>query len=72
MREVAKLVLELSGNAGELIEKPLPADDPKQRCPDITRAKESLGWEPRVSAREGLRRTLAWFAAGRTQARKVS
>ena len=72
VREVAEVILELSGNAGELVEKPLPADDPKQRCPDITRAKESLGWEPRVSAREGLRMTLAWFAASRTGTRKVS
>ena len=62
VREVAELVLELSGSPSELVYKPLPEDDPKQRCPDITRAREVLGWEPRVSAEEGLSRTLRWFA----------
>ena len=62
VREVAELVLELSGSPSELVYKPLPEDDPKQRCPDITRAREVLGWEPRVSAEEGLSRTLHWFA----------
>ena len=42
--------------------EPLPEDDPKRRCPDITRAREALGWEPRVPAREGLQKTLSWFA----------
>jgi len=60
--EVAGLILELSGSAGGLIRGPLPQDDPKRRCPDITRARESLGWEPRVPAREGLEKTLRWFA----------
>ena len=62
VREVAELILELSGSASELVHKPLPKDDPKQRCPDITRARDSLGWEPNVSAREGLGLTLNWFA----------
>ncbi len=62
VREVAELVLELSGSPSELVYKPLPEDDPKQRCPDITRARELLGWEPRVSAEEGVSRTLRWFA----------
>jgi dTDP-glucose 4,6-dehydratase len=62
VREVAELVLKLSGSASLLIHKPLPEDDPKQRCPDITRARETLGWEPRVSAEEGLKVTLEWFA----------
>ena len=62
VREVAELILELSGSASELVHKPLPKDDPKQRCPDITRARDSLGWEPNVSAREGLELTLNWFA----------
>jgi dTDP-glucose 4,6-dehydratase len=62
VREVAALILELSGSASELVHKPLPKDDPKQRCPDITRARDSLGWEPKVSAREGLGLTLNWFA----------
>ncbi len=62
VREIAELVMELSGGGGELVYEALPADDPKQRCPDIGRAREVLGWEPRVGAREGLGRTLEWFA----------
>ena len=63
VREVARMVTELCGrDESELIYEPLPEDDPKQRCPDISRAREVLGWEPRVSAREGLSRTLRWFA----------
>ncbi len=63
VREVAEMVIELSGSGSELAFGPLPEDDPKQRCPDTTRARESLGWEPRTPAREGLARTLEWFAA---------
>ena len=64
VREVAELILKLSGSqsSSKLVYKPLPKDDPKQRCPDIRRAREVLGWEPRVSAEEGLSRTLRWFA----------
>ena len=62
VREVAALILELSDSASELVHKPLPKDDPKQRCPDITRARDSLGWEPAVPARKGLGLTLNWFA----------
>jgi dTDP-glucose 4,6-dehydratase len=62
VREIAELVIELSGSASELVHEPLPEDDPKRRCPDITRAREALGWEPRVPAREGLKKTLQWFA----------
>jgi len=62
IREVAELILRLSGCPSELVRKPLPEDDPKQRCPDISRAREALGWEPRVAAQEGLKPTLEWFA----------
>lgn len=62
VREVASLILELSGSASKLIYEPLSQDDPRQRCPDTTRAREVLGWEPRIGAREGLKHTLAWFA----------
>ena len=66
VREVAELVIELSaelsGGSSELVYEPLPEDDPKRRCPDITRAREVLGWEPYVPARDGLKKTLAWFA----------
>jgi len=61
VREIADLILDLSGNTGATIQTPLPIDDPKRRRPDITRAREVLGWEPRVSTQEGLEKTLAWF-----------
>jgi dTDP-glucose 4,6-dehydratase len=60
VREVAEMIIELSGSRSEISHQPLPEDDPKRRCPDITRAKETLGWEPRVG-REGLRKTIEWF-----------
>ena len=60
--EIAELVIELSGTReSEIAHEALPEDDPRRRCPDITRARETLGWEPRISAREGLRKTLEWF-----------
>jgi dTDP-glucose 4,6-dehydratase len=64
--EVARMVIELSGSESEIVYEPLPADDPKRRCPEIGRAREVLGWEPEVGAREGLKKTLEWFA-GRTE-----
>ncbi len=62
VNDVAALILELSNSASRMIHEPLPQDDPRQRCPDITRAREALGWEPKVLAREGLSRTIRWFA----------
>jgi dTDP-glucose 4,6-dehydratase len=62
VREIAALIIELSGSGSGIVFEPLPEDDPKRRCPDITRAREALGWEPRVPAREGLQKTLSWFA----------
>ena len=62
VREIAEIVIEVSGSPSEIVHRPLPGDDPKRRCPDTTRARESLGWEPRTPVREGLERTLAWFA----------
>jgi dTDP-glucose 4,6-dehydratase len=56
-REVQRLV----GSSVNIVQKPLPEDDPKVRRPDITRAKEVLGWEPKVPFDEGMRRTIAWF-----------
>lgn len=61
MRELAELVIELTGSESHLVECPLPQDDPKQRQPDITIAREKLGWEPREQLREGLARTVAYF-----------
>ena len=59
--EFAKRVKALTGSASEIILKPLPQDDPKQRCPDITKAKTLLGWEPKVPLEEGLKLTLEYF-----------
>lgn len=59
--ELAEIVDELVGGAGEMTFEPLPADDPKQRCPDITLARTTLGWEPEVALREGLAITLDWY-----------
>ncbi|MCS7058157.1 MAG: SDR family oxidoreductase [Meiothermus sp.] len=61
MLELARLVLELTGSSSPLVYEPLPQDDPKQRRPDITRAQNLLGWQPRVPVREGLARTIAYF-----------
>ena len=63
VREIAETIVELSGGGSEILHGPLPEDDPGRRCPDISRAREVLGWEPRTPTREGLRRTLDWFAA---------
>jgi UDP-glucuronate decarboxylase len=59
--ELAQLVLELTGSKSKLVYRPLPADDPLQRQPDITLARTHLNWEPRVPLREGLAKTIAWF-----------
>lgn len=60
--ELAKLIVELSGSSSKVgTGKPLPADDPKQRKPDISLAKARLGWEPKVPLREGLLKTIEWF-----------
>jgi len=61
MLELAELVLELTGSQSELVYEALPADDPMQRCPDITLARQLLKWEPTVELREGLRHTIDWF-----------
>ncbi len=61
MLELAETVLRLTGSRSQLVYKPLPEDDPQRRCPDIARARESLGWEPRVGLEDGLRETIAYF-----------
>jgi len=57
----AEEVLKLTGSKSKIVYEPLPQDDPKQRQPDITKAKELLGWEPKVDRAEGLKRTLEYF-----------
>jgi UDP-glucuronate decarboxylase len=61
MIELAKMVLELTGNTAPLVHRPLPADDPKQRRPDITRAKQLINFEPKVPLREGLGHVIENF-----------
>jgi dTDP-glucose 4,6-dehydratase len=61
IRELAELLLEMTGSSSELTHLPLPEDDPKTRKPDITIAREVLGWEPRVPLREGLEKTIPYF-----------
>jgi dTDP-glucose 4,6-dehydratase len=61
VRELADIVLELTGSRSKIVSRPLPTDDPKVRRPDITRAREWLGWSPQVPLRDGLRRTIEWF-----------
>ena len=61
MIDIASLVLELTGSKSRLVHQPLPVDDPRQRCPDISLAREQLGWAPKVAVRDGLARTIDWF-----------
>jgi len=61
LKEFAEEVLALTGNATSIVYKPLPLDDPKQRQPDITKAKQILGWEPKVNRTEGLKITYDYF-----------
>ena len=54
-------MLEITGSSSEIVFEPLPVDDPTQRRPDITLARDLLGWEPHVALREGLTRTAEWL-----------
>lgn len=65
MLELAELVLKLTGSKSKLVFKPLPADDPRQRKPDISLAKSKLDWEPKVPLEEGLKRVIAYFEGRR-------
>ncbi|MFP5240451.1 MAG: NAD-dependent epimerase/dehydratase family protein, partial [Acidobacteriota bacterium] len=59
--ELAKLVIEYTGSKSKIEYRPLPSDDPKQRKPDITLAKQALGWEPKVKLADGLKKTIEYF-----------
>ena len=59
--ELAKLVLKLTGNKDYIIYKELPQDDPRQRCPNISKAKKLLKWKPNVDLETGLKKTISWF-----------
>ncbi|HVS76582.1 MAG TPA: NAD-dependent epimerase/dehydratase family protein, partial [Steroidobacteraceae bacterium] len=59
--ELAELVIELTGSRSRMTFRPLPSDDPAQRCPDIELARRELGWQPRIPLREGLKRSIAYL-----------
>ena len=62
IRELAELVVDIAGGRSSIFQaRPLPEDDPLQRKPDITLAKEKLGWQPKIALRDGLQRTIEWF-----------
>lgn len=61
IRELAEHVIDLTGSRSKMIHQPLPQDDPKQRQPDITRARDHLDWEPTITLRDGLTKTIAYF-----------
>jgi UDP-glucuronate decarboxylase len=62
MLELAQKVIALTGSKSKVVHKPLPADDPTQRCPDISLAKQEFGWEPKVLLDDGLKKTIKYFA----------
>jgi len=61
IKEMAETVVQMTGSSSKIIYKPLPVDDPQIRQPDITRAKQLLGWQPKIGLEEGLQHTIAWF-----------
>ncbi len=61
MKDLAREIIELTGSGSRIVFKPLPVDDPQRRCPDISKAKATLGWEPRVGRREGLGHVIRSF-----------
>jgi len=63
IEEIARMIIKLVGSSSRLVHRPLPIDDPKQRRPDITRARSVLKWEPKVGLEEGLLNTVGYFKA---------
>lgn len=61
IKELAKIVLELTGSKSKIVYRPLPQDDPKQRKPVISLAKRMLNWQPKTPLKEGLEKTISWF-----------
>ena len=59
--ELAKVIIEITNSKSEIVNNPLPLDDPKQRCPDISLAKSTLNWKPTIELREGIEKTAAYF-----------
>lgn len=62
VKELAEIVIEMTGSVSKIVDRPLPKDDPLQRCPDISLARKLLGWSPKISLREGLARCIPYFA----------
>ncbi|MBL8866296.1 MAG: SDR family NAD-dependent epimerase/dehydratase, partial [Planctomycetia bacterium] len=71
IREFAEEIKALAGSKSEIVYRPLPQDDPKQRKPDISRARQVLGWEPVVDRAEGLKKTMAYFHQRMTRTGKL-
>ena len=63
IEEIARTIIKLVGSSSRIVYRPLPVDDPKQRQPDITRARTLLKWEPKVDLEEGLKKTIGYFKA---------
>jgi UDP-glucuronate decarboxylase len=63
VRELAEIVIEMTGSASGIVDRPLPKDDPLQRRPDITLAADLLGWAPKIPLRQGLEKAIAYFAS---------
>src|SRR5918996_4450928 len=59
--DLAEMIMEMTGSRSRIVSRPLPPDDPRQRCPDITMAQSLLGWEPKVGLTDGLKETIAYF-----------
>ena len=77
LARLAHLIVELTGARSTIVHRPLPVDDPIQRCPDISQARRVLDWEPQTPLRPGLQRTIAFFdkllaERGETRKRKVA
>ena len=61
IKQIAETIITMTGSTSQIVYRPLPTDDPKQRRPDITRARTLLGWEPKVQLDEGLVKTIEYF-----------
>jgi len=61
--DLARLIIDLTGSESRIVFKPLPQDDPRRRCPDITLAREKLGWKPTIDLKTGLKKTLEYFSS---------
>lgn len=61
MLDIAEAVLRLTGGSSKLVFRPLPLDDPKRRCPDISKAEREIGWKPQIALEDGLKKTVEYF-----------